>query len=83
MQRIYNRAQVLALGPVHNALLELPGLSLLNVMPDLMHVKYLGSDKYVLGSIMYLLVYMILPGIRWRELHFLCVVPCGVCRVYG
>ena len=63
MRNIYTRANWLNAGLVFNALLELPGMSSLNIMPDLMHVKYLGTDKYVLGSVMHLLVYVLLPGI--------------------
>lgn len=42
--------------------MALDGLTILNVIPDLMHVKHLGVDQYVYGSVLALLVYVILPG---------------------
>lgn len=39
----------------------LPEVSGLSVQPDLMHVKYLGYIQYFLGSVLYLLCYVIMP----------------------
>ena len=38
----------------------LPGLNVFAVMPDLMHVKWLGTDMYGYGSVLWLLCYRIL-----------------------
>ena len=39
-----------------------PGVSVLSLYPDWMHVKHLGIDKVLLGSVLWILVNMILPG---------------------
>jgi hypothetical protein len=36
---------------------DLPGVSILNVMPDIMHTKHLGCDQYLYGSVLYLLTH--------------------------
>ena len=41
-------------GRIH-ILFTLPGVSILTAQIDLMHVKHLGSDKYMYGSVLYLL----------------------------
>ena len=60
MRNIYSSRQWLAANPVRHALLTLPGVSILTVTPDLMHIKYLGTDQFVLGSVLYLLCFVIL-----------------------
>ncbi len=54
---------------------DVPGVSVLNVCPDLMHTKHLGTDAYFYGSVLKLLVGDILKGnlsdntdLIWREL---------------
>lgn len=39
-----------------------PGVSICTLALDWMHCKYLGSDMYLYGSILYLLVFQILKG---------------------
>ena len=43
-------------------LFRLPGVSILNVMPDLLHCKHLGSDSWFYGSVMTLLTHHIMEG---------------------
>ena len=40
-----------------HCIFDLPGLSILKVVPDYMHVKHLGVDQRFLGGVLYLLVY--------------------------
>ena len=48
-------------GSVH-FLFELPGLSILNVEPDELHCVHLGTTSYMLGCILWLLCFAMLPG---------------------
>jgi hypothetical protein len=41
---------------------SLPGVTILSVYPDYMHIKHLGLDKVLLGSVLWLLVNWVLPG---------------------
>ena len=43
-------------------LFDLPGVSALTAMVDYMHCKYLGSDQYMFGSILWIIVYYVLQG---------------------
>lgn len=52
-----------------NVILELPGISITNVMPDLLHIKHLGTDSWFYGSVMALLVKKILPGTASQNLE--------------
>ena len=47
----------------NHPMLGLPGVSVLTVYPDWMHIKYLGTDKYFLGSVLYLMCHVLLPGL--------------------
>ena len=50
-----------ARGSRHGALFHGPhGLSALNVCPDIMHTKFLGTDQYVYGSVIHILTYRLL-----------------------
>lgn len=42
-------------------LFKLQNVTGLHVQPDLMHVKYLGYIQYFMGSVLYLLCYIIMP----------------------
>ena len=42
-------------------LFTLPGLSACTVALDWMHCKYLGSDQYMFGSVMWLLCFVVMP----------------------
>lgn len=61
--------------PNPHALFSIPGVSILNVAPDLMHCKHLGTDQHFYGSVVKLLVNDIMPGskveneeVLWQEL---------------
>eukprot|EP00972_Heterocapsa_arctica_P022609 3327521-Heterocapsa_arctica.AAC.1 len=43
-------------------LFTLPGVDILSVYPDWMHVKHLGLDKKAYGSVLYALVHYVLDG---------------------
>jgi hypothetical protein len=46
----------------HGTILDLAGLTITNVMPDVMHVKHLGTDCWFYGSVIALLCQKILGG---------------------
>ena len=50
------------LGEAWLRLFRLPGASVAIVYGDWMHVKTLGTDKYLVGSALYLLVFVVLAG---------------------
>jgi hypothetical protein len=58
--RIHLSRAWLALNPVRHPLLMLPGVSIMTLAPDWMHIKYLGTDKSVYGSILYILCFVLL-----------------------
>lgn len=64
MTRIYGGDQWLGLNPPdqRQPLLTLPGVTILSMAVDWMHCKYLGTDQYFLGSVLFLMVYHLLPG---------------------
>ena len=62
MGSLYTKASWLAAHPNHHQLLQLEFFSVLNFVVDLLHVKYLGTDMYYLGSTLWLLCYVVLPG---------------------
>jgi hypothetical protein len=41
---------------------DIPGMTITNVLPDLLHVKHLGTDSWFYGSVLTLLVKQMLPG---------------------
>ena len=43
-------------------LFKLPGVTATSYVVDLMHAKHMGTDKYYYGSVLFLLVYVMLPG---------------------
>jgi len=59
---IYTIAVWLAAGWNTCGLFGCPGVTVLSVYPDWMHVKHLGIDKVLLGSVLWVLVNWILPG---------------------
>ena len=62
LSRFYTVATWAARFHEPNALLTLPGVSFQSVEPDWMHCKYLGMDKYFLGSVLYVMCHILLPG---------------------
>ena len=62
MQNVYSHAQWLALFPDRRSLFRLPGVGIWTVQCDYMHTKYLGADQYFFGSVLWVMVYLLLPG---------------------
>jgi hypothetical protein len=52
-------------------LFSIPFLSACNVMPDYLHLKYLGSDQYQFGAVFFLLTHFLLPAGPLDNLQFL------------
>ena len=50
---------------------QLPGVSILTVAADLMHVKHMGTDMYFYGSVLSCLVYYMMPGRPEENLQML------------
>ena len=50
------------IGDRKHAIFTLPGVSILTVGVDLMHIKHLGTDKYMYGSVLYLLCFHVLSS---------------------
>jgi hypothetical protein len=49
-------------GKRYNPLFEMAGVSVHTCSPDWMHIKHLGTDKVILGSILYALVNYVMDG---------------------
>ena len=62
MQNMWGPEQYADAHPDRHPWLTLPGVTLLSVCIDWMHVKYLGTDQYFLGSVLYLLVFVLMGG---------------------
>ena len=62
MRSCYTPAQFAARFALANALLSLPGVTVHSFYADWMHCKYLGSDQYLLGSILWMICYQLLSG---------------------
>ena len=41
---------------------SLPCVTILTVFPDYMHTKFLGTDRFVYGAILFVICYMLLAG---------------------
>ena len=60
-----------AWGAVHldcHPIFRLPGVGILAVYPDLMHVKHLGTDSYFYGSVLFFLICVHMAGTREENL---------------
>lgn len=55
--------------PQRHEVFQLPGVTILNFVPDVMHTMYLGTHQYVLGSILKLLTHEIMPETPERNLE--------------
>ena len=62
VNRIYDQITWEASGWNTSNIFEIFGLGILSVYPDWMHVKHLGLDKVLLGSTLWVLLHMVLPG---------------------
>ena len=63
MTRLFKHADFIARGRF-TPLLQLPGVTCFTLMIDWMHVKYLGTDQYFLGSVLALMTMHIMSGIQ-------------------
>ena len=61
MNLCFDVAHFLTQNPFANPLFEVSGVSALTAQLDFMHVKYLGSDQYLYGSVLFLIVYRLMP----------------------
>ena len=59
---VYTASAWAGLGWNTCGLFKCPGVSVYSLYPDWMHVKHLGIDKVLLGSVLWMLVHWILPG---------------------
>lgn len=59
------------------------GVSILNIMPDLMHVKHLGTDQYFYGSVLKLLIHSVLPGSQSANLETVWTELCEAYAAHG
>ena len=48
--------------PNRHIVFTIPGVSIYSITFDLMHCKHLGIDQYFLGSVLWILVYLMLPN---------------------
>jgi len=62
MQLQYGPDQWKELFPNRRALFSLSSVSVWSIACDWMHTKYLGSDSYLFGTVLWLMVYVLLPG---------------------
>lgn len=62
IRRIYTPAEWLAAGWDRCGLFRCPGVNVYSIYPDWMHIKHLGIDKVLLGSVLWLLINCVLPG---------------------
>ena len=56
-------------GKSKNLLFSLPGVAIMSIALDYMHVKYLGLDQYMFGSVLSLLCHFVLQGSPVENLH--------------
>ena len=64
MSQTFSPQQWIELNPARQLLFRIPGVTIWTVWADWMHTKYIGTDQYLFGSILWLIVYKLLPGIR-------------------
>ena len=62
MQRLWTHDRWAAAHPNRNALLKLHYVTGYVLFADVMHCKYMGTDTYFIGSVLWLLCYSVLPG---------------------
>ena len=55
--------------PRRHSLLTLPGVSIYNYMPDLMHVLHLGAYQYTFGSILEYVTTQVMTGSQEDNTH--------------
>ena len=80
IRAIYTAVEFIAGGWNKCGLFDCPGVTVYSLYPDWMHVKHLGIDKVLLGSVLWVLVHWVLPGGDPAEK--LSVVWSDVLRIY-
>jgi len=60
--RVYTVQSWLAAGLRRSMVFDIVGVTILSFYPDWMHCKALGIDKFLAGSVLYLLVHFVMPG---------------------
>ena len=55
--------------PHLHVLFELPYLSMLNIEPDELHILHLGTTMYLVGSVLWCLVYKLMPESPVSNMH--------------
>ena len=58
MHRLYIESEWINANPACILISTLPGLTGLSVAPDWMHAKHLGTDQYLYGSTLHILVFL-------------------------
>ena len=81
MHMTYSSRQWTALyeGCFKHWVFNLPGVSNLMIDPDELHVLYLGVHQYVIGSVLHLLCYKVLPGGAENNME---IVWNSICQFY-
>ena len=69
MARFYNHHGWNLLNPNPHYIFQLPYMSAVNVDPDELHIMYLGTSLYFLGSVLWLLCYELLDGTPQENMH--------------
>ena len=62
LDRIYTTTEWVASGAATAEIFKIEGVTNDSLYPDWMHAKYLGTDKVLGGSVLYLLVFFMLPN---------------------
>ena len=62
MAEVFSNAEWRESNPEPHPLLDLPGTGIQTAQVDWLHTKHLGVDAYMYGSILYLLIFEVLPG---------------------
>ena len=70
-------------GNMHQLFQAFHFLSNANVEPDEMHVVHIGTSQYALGSVLFLLVFEILPGRPLQSMEALWLEICAEYRASG
>ena len=76
---VYTVQAWLAAGLKRSFVFDIVGVTILSFYPDWMHCKSLGIDKYLIGSVLYLLVHYVMPhddpednlSLLWQQIEML------------
>jgi hypothetical protein len=67
-------------GTLHQFFAEFPFITNENIMPDEMHVIHLGTNQYLLGSVLWKLIFEIMPGTPLNNMEALWLNICNEYR---